>query len=148
LARPGKVGNIQFLEFAMPAYLVRLIDSCQIVGLFFVDHAEHLSDSVNEWTEGDRCEYVKLPAGGIVWAEPSGVAVPMNPGTELDANWAIPELPFNSATMSESWLNLLYGYPSTLRWTKLKPRRKTESASPETPTPMGTGQVIPMRRPR
>ncbi|MDN4981784.1 MULTISPECIES: hypothetical protein [unclassified Bradyrhizobium] len=131
----------------MPAYLVRLIDSRQIVGFFFVDQPEQLANSVNDWTEGDRCEYVKLPAGGLMWPG-SAVAVPMTPGPENDANWDIPELPFASATMSESWLNLLYGYPPTLRWTKLKPRRKTDSTSPPTPTPMGSGQVIPMRRPR
>ena len=130
----------------MPAYLVRSIDSRQIVGLFFVDQAEHLANSVSEWTEGDGCEYVKLPAGGIVWPG-AAVAVPMSPGTESDANWDMPELPFSSATMSESWLNLLYGYSPTLRWTKLKPRRKPDSTSPQTPTPV-TGQVIPMRRPR
>ncbi|WP_194463141.1 hypothetical protein [Bradyrhizobium sp. CCBAU 53340] len=130
----------------MPAYLVRLIDSRRIVGFFFVDHPDRLANSVQEWTDSDRCEYLKLPDGGIVWAG-SAHAVPMSPGIETNGNWEIPELPLTSATMSESWLDVLYGYSPTLRWTKLKPSRQ-DSTPPQPPAPMGMGQVIPMRRPR
>ncbi|MGY8630870.1 hypothetical protein RAD15_00050 [Bradyrhizobium sp. 14AA] len=136
-----------FSDLAMPAYLVRLIDNHQIVGIFFADHPGSLALSVHEWTDKDRCEYVKLPEGGIVWAG-SAVPVPMTPGDESDADWDIPELPFSSATTSETWLNVLYGYPPRPRWTKLKTRRIPEATSPLPPQPMGMGQVIPLRRPR
>lgn len=130
----------------MPAYLVRLIDNRQIVGFFFADDPGSLASLVHEWTDRDRCEYVRLPEGGIVWAG-AAVAVPMDPGAENDADWNIPELPFTSATISESWLDVLYGYPPALRWTKLRARKKPDATSPQPPMPMGSAQVIPMRRP-
>ncbi|MBR0975109.1 MULTISPECIES: hypothetical protein [Bradyrhizobium] len=131
----------------MPAYLVRSIDTHQIVGFFFADHPRGLALLVQDWTDGDLCEYVQLPGGGIVWAG-SAVPVPMDPGIEDDADWNMPELPFTSATLSETWLNVLYGYTTKLRWTRFKAGKRPESTSPEPPEPVSSGQVIPLRRPQ
>ncbi|MGX1321622.1 hypothetical protein AB7M17_005075 [Bradyrhizobium sp. USDA 377] len=144
MAGSGKIGNIQFLDIAMPAYLVRSIDSHQIVGLFSADHPRSLAHSVQEWTERDRCEYVELPAGGLVWGE-AAVRVPMNPGIERDAEWNLPELPFTSATLSETWLNVLYGYTPGLRWTKFRAKKGSQSTSAELPEPVRSAQIIPLR---
>jgi hypothetical protein len=130
----------------MPAYLVRSIDSHQIVGLLFADHPKSLARSVQEWTERDDCEYVELPAGGLVWAG-SAVRVPMSTGIERSTDWTIPELPFATATLSETWLDVLYGYKPELRWTKFRARKAAQSTSAELPQPMHSAQVIPLRRP-
>ncbi len=131
----------------MPAYLVRSIDNHRIVGFFFAEDPRNLALAVHDWTDTDSCEYVQLPGGGIVWAG-SAVPVPMNPGIENEADWNMPELPFASATVSETWLNVLYGYTPKLRWMKLRAEKRPEPTAPAPSEPMSTAQVIPLRRPR
>jgi len=72
----------------------------------------------------------------------------MNPGIENEADWNMPELPFASATVSETWLNVLYGYTPKLRWMKLRAEKRPEPTAPAPSEPMSTAQVIPLRRPR
>lgn len=132
----------------MPAFLVRLIDNHDIVGFFFAEDHRDLVGAVDECTDADGCEYVRLPVGGIMWMSPA-IAVPMDPGPDDDENWELPELPFATATVSETWFNLLYGHTKELRWTKFHNNRKPKTTPPKPPRPtMGPGNVVPMRRPR
>lgn len=71
----------------------------------------------------------------------------MYPGIEKDTDWTMPELPFTSATMSDTWLNVLYGYTPGLHWTRFRARKGAQSTSAELPEPVGSAQIIPLRRP-
>lgn len=54
----------------MPAYLVRIIDTRDLVGIFIVDDEDDPEFVMDECTDAPGCEYVETPAGGIVWASP------------------------------------------------------------------------------
>lgn len=53
----------------MKAYLVRVIDSQELVGLYWAKNEAGLYDLVDESCPPAHCEYTPLPEGGIVWEE-------------------------------------------------------------------------------
>jgi ribulose bisphosphate carboxylase small subunit len=62
----------------MPGYLVRLIDTRDMVGFFHAETMNDLLAEVDECTSAEACEYARFPAGGIVWdskAIPQGIVV-------------------------------------------------------------------------
>jgi hypothetical protein len=65
----------------MPAYLVRIEQTRDIVGFFFADTMEELLDAVDECTEADGCEYVEMPVGGLMWTSPA-IPVPIDHGSD------------------------------------------------------------------
>jgi hypothetical protein len=67
----------------MPAYLVRLIKNRDIVGIFAADDFDDLLIVADECTDIDRCEYIELPPGGIMWESPAK-PIPLDPGTDED----------------------------------------------------------------
>jgi hypothetical protein len=77
----------------MPAYLVRLIQNRDIVGFFAAEDFEDFVISVDECTDVAACEYVELPAGGIMWTSPA-VPVPFDVRDPEDEDYSeIEELP-------------------------------------------------------
>jgi hypothetical protein len=77
----------------MPAYLVRLIQNRDIVGFFAADDFDDLVVTVDECTEVSACEYVELPAGGIMWTS-LAVPVPFDVRDREDEEAEIEELPW------------------------------------------------------
>lgn len=58
----------------MPAYLVRLADTRDLVGFFFAEEVDQLEMIIDECTDVPDCEYVELPEGGmrrLVGVDPS-----------------------------------------------------------------------------
>lgn len=64
----------------MPAYAVRLIESHDIVGVYFCEDDESLAALVDETTDTRSCEYRELPEGGVRWDGPA-FPVPTPPAT-------------------------------------------------------------------
>ncbi|RXG96364.1 hypothetical protein [Bradyrhizobium zhanjiangense] len=67
----------------MPAYLVRIIDTRDLVGIFVADDEDYLAFAVDERTDAPGCEYVELPTGGIMWESPAK-PVPLQTGDPED----------------------------------------------------------------
>ena len=87
----------------MPAYLVRTIDKHDIVGFFVADEMRDLLIAIDECLDASDCEYIELPAGGILWSSPA-IAVPLKPGGDDDDNGSKAEkLPWAKAVLSETW---------------------------------------------
>jgi hypothetical protein len=131
----------------MPAYLVRLIDTRDLVGFFFAEDVDHLDVIVDECTHVPDCEYVELPEGGIMWETPA-IDVPIEidkDSIEADEN-DVPEMPWSGASLSESWWSVLYGYTDE-QWTRLVPENPLKPRPPAQRRPMGPGRVS-MRRQR
>jgi hypothetical protein len=129
----------------MPAYLVRTIDDHDIVGFFVADEMDDLLIAVDECTEPEDCEYVELPAGGILWSSPA-IAVPFDPGDVEDKNADDDqELPWAKAELSETWWNVVYGY-SDDKWTPFFPDQPRKPRPTAPPRPMGPGRVVPYRK--
>jgi hypothetical protein len=128
----------------MPAFLVRLIANRDIVGFFCAEDRDRLVFVVDECADVGACEFIELPAGGIMWRSPA-VAVPMNPGDPDDPESTIPDLPWARVGLSEAWWSVLYGYTDD-NWTKFVNIRKPKHEPSELAKPMGPGRVIPMRR--
>ena len=63
----------------MPAYLVRIIGTRDLVGIFTADDGLGLAIAVDECTDVSDCEYAELPYGGIMWESPAK-PVPLNVG--------------------------------------------------------------------
>lgn len=129
----------------MPAYLVRLIDTRDMVGFFFVEDFDRLAVVVDECTDVPYCEYVELPDGGIMWESPA-IDVPIEmdkDSTEVDEN-DIPQVPWLGASLSESWWSVLYGYTDE-QWTRFVPDDplRPQPAAPRRPTT--SGRVVPLR---
>ena len=84
----------------MPAYLVRLIDTRDLVGFFFAEGVDHLDVIVDECIDVPDCEYVELPEGGIMWESPA-IDVPIEidkDSVEADEN-DIPDVPWSAACL-------------------------------------------------
>jgi hypothetical protein len=60
----------------MPTYLVRIIETRDLVGVFSADNIHQLIIIVDECTEPDECEYTRMGPGGIMWTSPA-VPIPI-----------------------------------------------------------------------
>jgi hypothetical protein len=132
----------------MPAYLVRLCDTRDLVGFFFAEEVDQLELIVDECTDVPDCEYVELPLGGIMWESPA-IDVPIEidkDSVEADEN-DIPEVPRPSASLSESWRSVLYGYTDE-QWTRFVPENPLKPRPPVPRRPLGAGRVVQFRKRR
>jgi len=130
----------------MPAYLVRLIKNRGIVGFFAADDFDDLVTAVDECTDVPACEYVELPPGGIMWTSPA-IPVPVDTGDPDDEDAEITPLPWERASLSEVWWNVVYGFTED-EWTPFDPDAPQDPV-PESPKrPHGPGRVIPIRKRR
>jgi hypothetical protein len=130
----------------MPAYLVRLIDTRDLVGFFFAEDIDDLDVIVDECTDVPDCEYVELPEGGIMWESPA-IDVPIEidkDSVEVDEN-DIPEMPWSGASLSESWWSVLYGYTDE-QWTRFVPETPLKPRPPAPRRPLGPGRVVRFRK--
>jgi hypothetical protein len=129
----------------MPAYLVRLADTRDLVGFFFAEEVDQLEMIVDECTDVPDCEYVELPEGGIMWESP---AIPVPIEIDKDSEQAdgedIPEMPWSSASLTESWWSVLYDYTDE-QWTRFVPENPLKPRQPAPRRPMGPGRVVPLR---
>lgn len=97
----------------MRAYLVRLKNNAELVGLFVSPCANELWNYVDECCDPFACEFLKLPPGGL-YIDHSGAAkiptVIADPeDEELYPDW------FTGAVVSELWLNIFHG-PRGMQW--------------------------------
>jgi hypothetical protein len=132
----------------MPAYLVRLCDTRDLVGFFFAEDADELELIVDECTDVPDCEYVELPLGGIMWTSPA-IDIPFEvdkDSDDADEN-DIPEVPWSGASLSESWWSVLYGYTDE-QWTRSVPENPLKPRPPAPRRPSGAGRVVQFRKRR
>lgn len=131
----------------MPAYLVRIIDSQDLVGIFFASNVTQLMVTVDECCDPGDCEYASLGVGGIMWTRPA-IPVPIElPEDVDDASFEVDALPWGAATMTEVWWNHFYGL-SNLAWRPICGDRPSEPFEPDPPRPAGPGHIVPLRKPR
>ena len=129
----------------MPAYLVRMIDTRDMVGFFFAEEVLELEMIVDECTDVPDCEYVELPHGGIMWESPA-IDVPIEIDKDSDQDEVdIPELPWSGASLTESWWSVLYGYTDE-RWTRFVPDDPLRPRPPAPRRPLGPGRVVRFRK--
>jgi hypothetical protein len=99
----------------MPAYLVRVIHTNDLVGFFVADEPDDLLLIIDECVDPSLCEYSELPPGGIYW-ESRSVPVPIEWETE-DPTEPDP-MPWAEASLSGSWEGRIYGWPENdVVWT-------------------------------
>ncbi|WNV08900.1 hypothetical protein [Tardiphaga sp. 709] len=86
----------------MPTYLVRIIETRDLVGVFSADNILQLIIIVNECTEPDDCEYARLSVpGGIMWTSPA-IPIPIPRTDDEDGSEPDP-MPWSEATDTERW---------------------------------------------
>jgi hypothetical protein len=56
-----------------------------MVGFFAADEFEDLLMAVDECTNAGACEYIELPAGGIMWTSPA-ISIPVNLGDDEEVD--------------------------------------------------------------
>jgi hypothetical protein len=98
----------------MNAYLVRLKKNAELVGMFVSPSDEMLWEFVDECCDGDECEFVRLPTGGLYLADAGAPAVPTKveyPEDDRD----IPDW-FAGATLSELWIDLFFSKRRSAEW--------------------------------
>jgi hypothetical protein len=127
----------------MPAYLVRLIKNRDIVGFFAADDLDDLVIAVDECTDVAACEYVELPAGGIMWTSPA-MPVPVDVGDRQDEEAEIEELPWAKAELSELWWSVVYGFTDET-WIAFDPEAPQDPVPDPPRRPLGPARVIPIR---
>jgi hypothetical protein len=128
----------------MPAYLVRLIQSHDLVGFFAADEFEDLAMAVDECTNAGACEYVELPPGGIMWTSPA-IPVPVGvPDREDEEEAEIEKLPWARVELSELWFDVVYGYTDE-EWTRFDPDAPQDPAPEPPKKPRESARVIPLR---
>jgi hypothetical protein len=128
----------------MPAYLVRLIQNRDLVGFFVADDFDDVVIAVDECTDVPACEYVELPAGGIMWGSPA-IPVPIDISDRNDESTEIEGLPWARVELSESWWSVIHGYTDE-EWTRFDPDAP-QDPTPESPKrPLGPARVIPIRK--
>ena len=129
----------------MPAFLVRIIKTRDLVGIFVADDELSLEMAVDECTDTLGCEYTELPDGGIMWESPAK-PVPLDVGDPEDDESPPEEFPWGGASLSERWWSIAYGFED-VQWEPFDPDAPDEY-KPREPPPLGPGQVIPIRKKR
>jgi hypothetical protein len=131
----------------MPAYLVRIIDTRDLVGFFYAEDEDELEFVADECTETADCEYVELPVGGIMWESPAiDVPIEKSADSPTDDEDDVPDLPWSGAALTDSWFSVIYGLTDE-QWTPFVPQDPLKPRPPAAPgKPLGPGNVIPMRR--
>jgi hypothetical protein len=114
------------------------------VGFFVAEEMEDLLMAIDECLDAADCEYVELPAGGILWSSPV-TAIPLDPGREEENSDDGQKLPWAKAELSEAWWSVVYGY-SDDEWTEFFPGRPHKPRSNPRLRPMGPGRVVPYRK--
>ncbi|WP_441242505.1 hypothetical protein [Tardiphaga sp. 768_D3_N2_1] len=129
----------------MPTYLVRIIETHDLVGVFSADNIVQLIDIVDECTEPDECEYTRMGPGGIMWGSP---AIPIPIAIPEDADGGEPDpMPWGEASVTETWWDYFYGY-ATYRWKRFFPDEPPRPKQPTLPQRPGPGHVVPFRKKR
>jgi hypothetical protein len=113
----------------MPAYLVRIIDTRDMVGFFVADEMDELIVAVDECTDPGDCEYIEMPPGG----DPE------------DDDSKSEELPWAKAELSELWWSVVYGH-SDDEWTEFFPGKPRKPRTPAPRRPLGPGRVVRFRK--
>ena len=108
----------------MNCYLVRIIGSRDLVGIFFAWDIVELVLLIDECLDPSICEFAELPPGSLYWSEPS-VVVPIRrrrkeTDDDIDDNDGIP---WSDVTLSDSWWGSLH---SRQRWEAINPDRARE----------------------
>ena len=96
-----------------------------------------------ESTNVGGCEYVELPAGGIMWTSPA-IPVPVDVGDREDEEAEIKSLPWARAELSELWWSVVYGYTDD-EWTRFDPDAPQDPMPEPHKKPRGPARVIPIR---
>ncbi|MGF6309933.1 hypothetical protein ABIB82_004070 [Bradyrhizobium sp. i1.8.4] len=122
----------------MPIYLVRTIKERDLVGIFAAPNVMDLAFLIDEVLDPDRCEYQRLPSGGIVW-DSRAVSVPIEAAGDDDDPDEDPEnevlVPWGGARSTETWSNFLYGGAGS-KWMKINVSLEDlYGIDPETPEP-------------
>lgn len=111
------------------AYLVRLMNSRDLVGFFVAEDLNELIDLIDEGTDPGACEYLELPSGGIFWDSPA-VAIPIEadenddpkasiPWSKADLTWSWSGPIFVDDEEEQDWMPLFADEPETTK----RPRR-------------------------
>jgi hypothetical protein len=129
----------------MPAYLVRLIKNRDLVGFFAANDFIEFAEAVDECTDIDACEFIELPPGGIMWTGPA-IGVPLKRANPDGEDSQFPDFPWETATLTEWWFDVVYGYDTDEKWTPFVPNAPRDPPPEPAPRPMGPGQVIKMRK--
>ncbi|MGY4351239.1 hypothetical protein ACVWXM_007732 [Bradyrhizobium sp. GM7.3] len=130
----------------MPAYLVRIIDTRDLVGIFVADNEDDLEIVVDECTDVPGCEYVELPAGGVMWESPAK-PVPLNPGDPEEDASPVEDFPWGAASLTEAWWFVAYGRVE-VEWTPFEADPPRPPRTEPRARPPSGGRVIPFRKRR
>jgi hypothetical protein len=126
----------------MPAYLVRLIKSHDIIGFFAADDLDALEIVVDECTDVSGCEYVELPEGGIMWESPA-IPVRINAGDNEEFELLSPPA-WRKAELSKSLRSVIYGYTDQT-WTPIDPEARQDQMPVPPRTSIDPARVVPLR---
>jgi hypothetical protein len=129
----------------MPAFLVRVIDTRDLVGFFFANGLEELAIIIDEAIDPDDCEYIRIGSGGIMWSGPA-IAVPITwPDEDDHDSLGDPDpLPWSGASVSEEWWDYVYR-ATDARWRPVIPRFRKRRA-PRLPQRSQPATVLPFRK--
>lgn len=78
----------------MRAFLVRVIETKDLVGIFVASSVLELADLVDECCDPHMCEYVSAKSGGLYWEHPAW-EIPLPEPEDLVA--------LDQATLTNSW---------------------------------------------
>lgn len=135
----------------MSAYLVRIKEGKDIVGIFVCEGPKMLFDLVDECTSPVECEYTTLPSGGIYWPGPA-VEVPFlrlssdeleHPGGEFDFTESWSRKLFDEA----KWKDIPRVYPWAVAPPPPPPPAPVAIAASEAPTTAPKREAKPRGKP-
>jgi hypothetical protein len=100
----------------MRAYIVRLKDGAELVGIFVSPSVDTLWRYVDECCDPYECEFLRLPPGGLYLGKPGAASIPTII-EDLEDNKLYPDW-FAGAVVSELWLDIFY---DDLKWEAITP---------------------------
>ncbi|WP_445490224.1 hypothetical protein [Rhodopseudomonas sp. RCAM05734] len=103
----------------MPTFLVRIIETHDLVGIFVCSNLRELAITIDECTDAGECEYIRMASGGIMWTSPA-IPIPIELPEDDDGCEPSP-MPWGAATFTEIWWGYVYGFRSASRWRKVFP---------------------------
>lgn len=103
----------------MECYIVRVIETRALVGIFFAESVKKLVVDVDEDVPPNLCEYVMMPPGGII-ASVKQEFPPNKPGPEVMGDDEPPWMDLADPDLTESWIEL-FMHSGEWEWYPLPP---------------------------
>lgn len=131
-------------------YLVRMVGTRDLVGIYFAYNEDELMMLIDECTDPGLCEFREIQSGGLFWSSPA-VDIPLSYSEDDEAD---PDengpIPIARASFTEGWW--LEFFDANEEWTEVDPveakkvRAELKRRAKKPPTIDRTAEIVQFKK--